>query len=162
VKQAVFAFGLVLFLAFLVSRPAYADLTVSDLEKELMCQCGCTMVLEPCQCGTADQMRTLIGEMIDEGQTKSQILDYFVAQYGEKALSAPTKKGFNLIAWILPFAAIAAGGGIIYFILRTWVLKGKMLQEEAVPELHSWEDSDEYRRRFEQEFEQFRQEEDAR
>ncbi len=160
-KLSVLALALALLAGLVVGTPVYAGLTVPDMESELMCQCGCSMLLDPCQCGTADQMRALIGEMIDEGQSKKEILDYFVAQYGEKILSVPTKKGFNLTVWILPFAAIVGGGATLYFVLKSWVLKGKPPGGEATAHLYPEEDSDEYRRRFEQEFEQFQQEEDA-
>lgn len=153
--------GLALLSVLVASAPVSADVTVSDLENELLCTCGCTMVLETCQCETAPQMRAKIATMIDEGQTKQEILDYFVAQYGEKILAAPTKKGFNLVAWILPFAALIGGGGALFFVLRTWVMKGKVPAEETVYQPYETEDGDEYRRRFEEEFERFRQEEDA-
>ena len=42
---------------------------------------------------------------------RAQIIAIFRAQYGEKVLSAPTTQGFNLLAWVMPFAAIVAGGG---------------------------------------------------
>ena len=37
----------------------------------------------------------------------------FRSKYGEKILSAPTTQGFNLLAWIMPFAAILAGGALV-------------------------------------------------
>lgn len=159
-KRSIVALAFALAAGLLVAVPVSAATTVGDVEKELMCQCGCTMVLDTCQCGTADQMRALIGEKIDGGQSKNEIMDYFVAQYGETILSAPTKKGFNLMVWILPFAAIAGGGVALYFILRIWVLKGKAQKEAAIPQPGHEEDGDEYREKFEQELEDFRREED--
>jgi len=161
-RRSILAVALALLAGLIVGVPAYADLTVSSLEKELMCQCDCAMVLEPCRCGVAEQMRGLIGEMIDEGQTKGQILDYFVAEYGETVLSVPTKKGFNLTVWIVPFASILAGGTGLYFILRVWSSKGATSAEEAILQPRLSDDADEYQQKFEQELEQFRQEEDAR
>jgi len=32
-------------------------------------------------------------------------------------LAAPTKKGFNLTAWILPFLTIILGAGVVYVFL---------------------------------------------
>ncbi len=43
-------------------------LTSSEVESELMCTCGCSMVLNTCSCGTADQMRKTISTMIREGK----------------------------------------------------------------------------------------------
>lgn len=160
-KRSIVALALALVAGLLVAVPVSAATTVSDVEKELMCQCGCSMVVNTCQCGTADQMRALIGEKIDGGQSKNEIIDYFVAQYGETVLSVPTKKGFNLVVWVLPFAAIAGGGAALYFILRTWVLKGKAQMEAVIPQPGHEEDGDEYREKFEQELQDFRREDDA-
>jgi cytochrome c-type biogenesis protein CcmH len=54
----------------------------------------------------------------DEGKTAQQILDAFVAKYGEKALMAPKPKGvLNLTGYLLPGALIAAAGaGLLLFI----------------------------------------------
>ncbi len=144
-----------LLIGFLSASPVGADSpTVADVSKELMCQCPeCTMVLETCDCGFADGMRLLIGEMIDEGKTKQQIVDYFVAQYGEKVLAVPTKKGFNMIVWVLPFGALVFGGGAIYVVLRAWVRHGRSPQIDSVAPAE--EEDDEYRERLEEELDQF-------
>ena len=36
------------------------------------------------------------------------------------ACSAPTTQGFNILAWIMPFAAIAAGGALVAFTVGRW------------------------------------------
>jgi cytochrome c-type biogenesis protein CcmH/NrfF len=55
----------------------------------------------------------------DNGKTAQEILDTFVAKYGEKALMAPKPEGFNLAGYLLPGALIAAGGaGLVLFISR--------------------------------------------
>jgi len=56
-----------------------------------------------------DGMLTLIEQKLAKGESATGIVQFFVAQYGEQVLSAPTKKGFNLTAWITPFVAILAG-----------------------------------------------------
>jgi cytochrome c-type biogenesis protein CcmH/NrfF len=54
-----------------------------------------------------------------EGKTAQQILDSFVAKYGEKALMAPKAEGFNLAGYLLPGTLIvAAGAGLALFIGR--------------------------------------------
>ncbi|MEK7354567.1 MAG: cytochrome c-type biogenesis protein [Chloroflexota bacterium] len=151
---------LVAMLVILVpATPAYA-LTSKDIQKELMCQCGCTMVVDVCECETANQIRAKITELMDQGQDKAQIIDYFVKQYGEKMLSSPTKKGFNLVAWILPFAAVAVGGTAIFFILRAWVLKGRSGSEQAVTLVQpvSAQESEEYRGRLAEELKKYKEE----
>ena len=55
----------------------------------------------------------------DQGKTAQEVLDAFVAKYGEKALMAPKPQGFNLAGYLLPGTLIAAAGaGLVMFIGR--------------------------------------------
>jgi cytochrome c-type biogenesis protein CcmH len=58
--------------------------------------------------------------MIANGMTRPQIIAWFRTTYGEKVLSAPTTEGFNLLAWITPFAVLLAGGVGIVFAFGRW------------------------------------------
>lgn len=127
------AFGLALLLTALLTGVALAagpmqppkeiDRSTRFIEEELLCQCGCTMGVAVCDCGTAEEIRKTIASMMKEGKTKDQILASFVDQYGEQVLQAPTKRGFNLSAWLTPFAALLVGLAVLYWLLRTWVFK---------------------------------------
>ena len=103
--------------------PAFADGIVDEIGANLMCQCGCTMVLSTCDCGTADQMRGEIRSMLDQGKTKEDIVNYYIGKYGEKVLAAPKAEGFNLSAYITPFAVILLSGGVLALIVRQWVIR---------------------------------------
>ena len=48
--------------------------------------------------------------------TAQQVLDAFVAKYGEKALMAPKPQGFNLAGYLVPGAAIAAAGAALMLL----------------------------------------------
>lgn len=100
--------------------PALAD-EASDLINELMCPSDCVETLAVCQMPESVQMRAFVKEKVATGWSKQQIVDTLVAQYGERILAAPTKQGFNLTAWVTPFAAILAGGVLISFLVATWV-----------------------------------------
>ncbi|MFC2018446.1 cytochrome c-type biogenesis protein CcmH [Chloroflexota bacterium] len=61
---------------------------VSDVTRELMCQCGtCTEVLIDCDCPVADEMTTLVETKLAQGQSAEQIILYHVNQYGEQVLA---------------------------------------------------------------------------
>lgn len=98
---------------FLIARPVSAGTPVRDVTAELMCTCGCTMIVSTCDCELAAQMTKLVADQINEGKSKDQILQYLVDKYGEKVLAAPTKEGFNLTAWTLPFLALGGGAGVV-------------------------------------------------
>jgi cytochrome c-type biogenesis protein CcmH len=55
----------------------------------------------------------MIAQRIAAGDTKSQIENRLVAEYGEAILAAPRHKGFGLLAWWLPIAGIVAGAVIV-------------------------------------------------
>jgi len=110
------------FLAVLVAPTASASEqrpTLGELEKEVMCP-TCNQTLELSHAPVADRIRAFIVERIDAGDTKTEIKDKLVEQFGERILAAPTKSGFNLLAWVLPFVSIVAAGVIVFVILRRW------------------------------------------
>ena len=125
--------GAVALLIAFTAMPAWADADLDAIQQNLMCQCGCTMVLYSCDCGTAEQMRGEIKTMLGEGKTPQQVLDYYVGKYGEKVLAAPTKQGFNLTAYITPFLGIVVAGSSIFLVLRQWVFRGKSFGAENQP-----------------------------
>ncbi len=149
--------GIALLFFLLSASPARAEsATVSDISKQLICQCGCTMILSNCshdECTVRDAMTSLIEQKLAQGQSEEQIIQFFVAQYGEEVLASPPKRGFNLVAWLLPFAAILAGGGIIYIALKAWVRRGKRRPTNAVTQAE--EGDEEYRHQLEKELEEF-------
>ncbi len=150
-------FGIILLVVLFSFLPARANAaTMGSIAKELICQCGCTLVLANCthsECMSRDTMTTLIEQKLAQGQSEEQIIQSFVAQYGEQVLASPPKRGFNLTAWILPFAAILGGGGIIYMSLKKWVWQGRQSATTAEAEVE--ESDEEYRRRLEKELDEF-------
>ena len=97
---------------------------VSRVADRLACQCGCHYTVSMCNmsnCGFKNPMVKDIEKRLEAGETPDAIVASFVAQYGEKVLSAPTTEGFNLIAWIMPFAVILFAGVGIGLTLKRWV-----------------------------------------
>ncbi|MBT3924092.1 MAG: hypothetical protein HOF21_16110 [Nitrospina sp.] len=105
--------------------PAGAGALLQDLENALMCKCDdkCGKVLLNCTCSTSDKTRAKFSKMLESGLTVDQIIKMQVDEYGETILSAPTKFGFNLTAWMTPFVALVAGGFGVRKILLAWVGK---------------------------------------
>ncbi|MZG30225.1 MAG: hypothetical protein F3741_05345 [Nitrospinae bacterium] len=102
-----------------------AGALLQDLENQLMCKCDdkCGKVLINCTCSTSDKTRAKFTKMLESGLTVEQIVKMQVDEYGETVLSAPTKFGFNLTAWMTPFVALIAGGFGVRKILQAWVGK---------------------------------------
>ena len=112
---------------------AQNKVTLSDIKNSLICQCECGMTVEACEgsmaCSVASRLTEEARNMIIAGQDKEQILAAFVAKYGEKVLSAPTKKGFNLTAWIMPFLVLFLTAGVIVRVVQRWAAR----EQQAAP-----------------------------
>jgi cytochrome c-type biogenesis protein CcmH len=95
---------------------------IQAIEKRLACNCGCTLDVFTCRttdfsCTYSPKLHREVLALRARGETAQQILDSFVAKYGEKALMAPEPHGFNLAGYLLPGSAIAlAGAGLLWFI----------------------------------------------
>ncbi len=93
--------------------------TLAELEPELMCLV-CNEPLDQSTSPFADRERALIRKYIAEGDTKSEIKDKLVAQFGIQILAAPPDSGFHILAWWLPIAGVAAGALLLGFLARRW------------------------------------------
>jgi len=112
---------IVAFLAVASGAQASAD-RAETLGEGLICMCGCNQLLSGCEminCPAAPSMRKELKNYINEGEDDRTILASFSAKYGPKVLSAPaTDDWFNLSAWVMPFAALAAGAAVVIFVLK--------------------------------------------
>ncbi|MBI2845278.1 MAG: cytochrome c-type biogenesis protein CcmH [Chloroflexi bacterium] len=132
-RNSLLAIGF-LFLLVAVSTGA-AQAQGGDLEKEareiaksLNCPVCQGLTLYECPLQVCEDWRNLIRQKLSAGETREEIIQYFVDQYGEQVLNAPRPQGFNWLVWILPFLALGAGGIWVALILRNLV---KRRQEAA-------------------------------
>jgi len=108
---------LILLALILISGVANA-LSVSDIEKDVMCTCGCARPLENCECATADRMRSEIADMINRGMTRDEIISELQSMYGKEVLINPPKEGVFLGLWYYPAFAVGVGIAIIYYVAK--------------------------------------------
>ena len=96
-----------------------------DLGHRMMCVCGCSQILLECNhvgCTYSDKMRDQLQAALDKGNNNNDdlILQGFVQEYGPTVIAAPTTTGFNRVAWIMPFAALAFGIAFVVYVVRSW------------------------------------------
>ncbi len=126
---------LIIFTVFFMPAIKAFALTTGEITRGFTCTCGCNMLVSACEgsmeCTPAKEITDQVTQMIDTGQSKEDIIQYFVSTKGESILAAPTKKGFNLTAWILPFLAIILGAGGIYIFIDKCLISGKDTAAES-------------------------------
>jgi len=96
---------------------------ISDLDHRLMCQCGCAQLLGECDhvgCPDRDKELAALTADISTGMTDKEIFAAFTAEYGAVVLAAPTTHGFDLVAWIAPFAVFAAALLGTILLVKRW------------------------------------------
>ena len=110
----------------LIPAMTYAQSPDEEIEREaqaidkmIMCPVCPAETIDQAQVEISFQMRAVIREMLAEGRTRDEILDYFVDRYGADILAAPPKSGANLVAWILPIAGVIAGIAVLFLVIRS-------------------------------------------
>ncbi len=66
----------------------------------------------------AVDMKHQVGELVSQGYSKEQILDYFSRSYGEFVLLAPKAHGINWLVWIAPIVILLGGAVVIWMMYR--------------------------------------------
>ena len=117
--------ALLLAVLLVVAAPASA-LPVSQrgeafnrLEKKTMC-IECNVPLNIAVAAQADATRTQIRRLLDRGLSEPQVLDALVADYGDNILASPEPEGFNLLAYLVPVAALALLLALGLVLLPRW------------------------------------------
>jgi len=105
--------------AALVAGAAVAAPSPSDLEAELVCPvCGTT--LDQSDAPVALRMKRYIRERLAAGASEAQIKAELVDQFGPGVLAEPPKSGFDLLAWLVPFAVLVAGAVGVGLVVWAW------------------------------------------
>ena len=94
------------------------EAVAQGIDKSLMCPICPSETIDQSQTEIAEQMRRTVRERLADGESRDEVLRFFVERYGEEILSAPPKSGFNLLAWLVPPLALLIGGGALALVLR--------------------------------------------
>lgn len=125
-----------------VNRAALDAEQRNAVEHQLKCLCGCTLDVYTCRttdfaCPVSPAMHADVMALVGGGYAANEIRAAFVKVYGERVLMAPTRSGFNLVGYFLPFVVLAIGGIVVTRILRVWTTRRRPLAApsgEAQPE----------------------------
>jgi cytochrome c-type biogenesis protein CcmH len=104
------------------TNPSENSAEIQAIEKRLACNCGCTLDVFTCRttdfsCTYSPRLHREVLALRAQGKSAQQILDAFVAKYGEKALMAQKAQGFNWLGYLVPATAILLAGGALLTVI---------------------------------------------
>lgn len=93
------------------------SLFFKDVANELRCPtCQGLSILES-DAKFSVQMKNIVESKINSGWEKDKILTYFTERYGPWILRTPPKKGFSLLAWIVPVSLFILGPFLLWIFI---------------------------------------------
>lgn len=101
----------------------------ADLEAEIVCP-TCKTTLDQSSSPIATRMKSYIRERIVAGDTAAEIKAQLVDQFGPAVLAEPPKRGFDLLAWLLPLGALAIGVVVVGALAWTWSRRHDSVAEQ--------------------------------
>jgi cytochrome c-type biogenesis protein CcmH/NrfF len=107
-----------------------------DLQRNLICMCGTCgrQLLSECQCGYAQNMRAELATLVAEGRTREQVVDYYINKYGsQEPLAQPIDRGFNRLAWLVPYVLGATGLLVTGVVAVRWTRRAGSSPEASAP-----------------------------
>ncbi len=90
---------------------------LNEIESEVMCPV-CGTLLELAESPQATREKAFVEKLVKQGQSKDEIKEALVAQYGDAVLAEPKSTGFNLSAYLVPIVAFAVA--ILLLALAVW------------------------------------------
>ncbi len=96
------------------------DDDVNRVAKKLYCPVCPNTPLDVCETQACQDWRAQIHDQLASGMTEQQVIDYFVAQYGERVLAEPQRRGFTSLVWLFPVIAVLLGLWVTCEILKGW------------------------------------------
>ena len=145
-----------LILLLLLPRPAHAQHVENaqavlviprtplerELQREIICMCGTCgrKRIGECTCSMAAEMRDEVSRLVGEGKSREQVYEYYIAKFGsQEPLASPIDRGFNRLAWFVPYLVGTSGALGIALVALRWsrrppIAQGKSPAESAPPD----------------------------
>ena len=110
------------------------DDEVNDIARQLYCPVCENTPLDVCPTQACAEWRELIREKLTEGWSDEQIIQYFVARFGDRVLATPPPRGLNWLVYFVPPIAFLVGAYLLYHAFSSWGLSFKRISTQAMPE----------------------------
>jgi cytochrome c-type biogenesis protein CcmH len=111
-------FTLALWLAVAAADPQAIEQQAKRLETMLIAPCCWSQQVSVHSSPASDEIKTNIRKLLAEGKTQQQILDAYVAEYGDRILAEPPAHGFSAALYVLPWVFLAGSIGLVVVVIR--------------------------------------------
>jgi cytochrome c-type biogenesis protein CcmH/NrfF len=113
---------------------------LNEIEAEVMCPV-CGTLLELAESPQATREKAFIEKLVKQGQSKEEIKEALVAQYGDAVLAEPKGSGFNLSAYVVPVVAFIVAAVLLALAVWKW-RRATASRDEQRPEVEGPSDED--------------------
>ena len=101
-------------------KDSVLEARTSAVAAQLRCPVCQGLSLQDSPSELAQSMRAVVRDQLAQGKSPDEVKAYFVSKYGEWILLAPEPRGFNLVAYAVPFFVVLAGGALVVIAVRRW------------------------------------------
>ncbi len=145
---AIMAILLVLVFAFPVAAQTVTDDDVNAIAKKMYCPVCENIPLDVCPTQACADWRGEIRQQLESGSTEQQIIDGFVARYGERVIGTPQDPFLRALSLLTPWLIGGIGALAVLIMLARWRRSGDLRPAPAVSGVRILSDDD-YRLRLE-------------
>ncbi len=121
-KYLIFVFFLICQTSYALDARQLADPKQQEnyelLTKELRCLVCQNQTIADSNAELAFDLRRQVSEMLEQGKSNDEIIQFMTDRYGDFVLYKPAFKGKTLLLWIAPGAFLFLGLIIVYVFIR--------------------------------------------
>src|ERR671931_1573055 len=99
------------------------------LSKELRCMVCQNQSIDDSEAPLARDLRILVRERLQAGDSDRQVIDFLVARYGEFVLLRPRFSWHTAVLWLGPAAMLLIGGCVMLVLARRYRVKSAAVAE---------------------------------
>lgn len=133
------SFLIAMTLAAAPQDPQALEQEAKRIEAMLIAPCCWNQQVSLHQSAAAEEIKVNIRRLLAENKTRQQILDVYVAEYGDRILAEPPAKGFSASLYVLPWVFLAGSIGLVFVVVRRWRRPGPAAETPA--ESGAWRDA---------------------
>jgi len=112
------------------------------IEAMLMAPCCWAQQVSLHQSPASDEIKQTVRRLLADGKTQQQILDQYVAEYGDRILAEPPARGFSAALYVAPWIFLAGSIGLVVVVVRKLHVPAAAAPPDVLPAAASNDESE--------------------